>query len=226
MKWIWENNWFMIPVSLFLGVGMAFALMLPYGDEILYLNNIRQEPFNSIFKFLSWCGEYWIWIVVGLAALFWRYRFTLMIALTGLIIPLVFILKDQVGSDRPITYFRETGRVNEVVVVPGENLNAGQTSFPSGHTMSAFGLFSILALIAGRQSRKRVLFLAVLAMAVGLSRIFLVQHFLVDVLGGALLGMAVSGFVWWLNDRPYFQRMTYLDGRLQFPEVIKRSKKD
>ncbi len=215
MKGIWENNWFMIPISLFLGLGMALTLMVPYGDEILFFNDFRREPFNSIFKFLSWCGETWVWIVIGLAALFWRYRFTLLIAMTGLIIPLVFIVKDQVGTDRHITYFREVGRINDVVTVPGEALNTGQTSFPSGHTMSAFGLFSILALIAGRQSKKRVLLLAVLAISVGLSRIFLVQHFLVDVLGGALLGMVVSGFVWWVNDRQYFQQMTWLDGKIR-----------
>ncbi len=225
MKGIWEHDWFMIPVSLFLGMGMALALLVPYGDEILFFNDLRTEPFISIFKFFSWCGETWVWILVGLAALFWRYRFTLLIAITGLIIPFVFILKDKIGTDRPITYFREVGRINDVVTVPGEALNVGQTSFPSGHTMSAFGLFSMLALIAGRQSRKRVLLLAVLAVSVGLSRIFLVQHFLVDVLGGALLGMGVSGFVWWLNGSAYFQQKTWLDERLRLPKLTHFSKK-
>jgi membrane-associated phospholipid phosphatase len=192
------------------------------GGEILYFNDFRVEPFNAIFKFLSWCGETWIWIIVGLAALFWRYRFTLLIAMTGLIIPLVFVVKDKIGADRPITYFREVGKINDVVTVPGEALNTGQTSFPSGHTMSAFGLFSILALIAGRQSRKRVLFLAILAISVGLSRIFLVQHFLVDVLGGALLGMLVSGFVWWLNDQSYFQQQYWMDGRISIPRWTRK----
>lgn len=222
MKGIWENNWFMIPVSLFLGIGIALAIMVPYGDEILYLNDMRREPFVSIFRFLSWCGETWVWVIVGLAALFWRYRFTLLIALTGLIIPLVFVVKDKIGTDRPITYFQKTGKADQVVTIPEVSLNRGQTSFPSGHTMSAFGLFSLLALIAGRQSKKRVLLLAILAIAIGLSRIFLVQHFLVDVLGGAFLGMVVSGFVWWLNGTDYLQQKTYLDGKLSFPVFRKQ----
>jgi membrane-associated phospholipid phosphatase len=222
MKGIWENNWFMIPVSLFLGIGIALAIMVPYGDEILYLNDLRREPFVSVFRFLSWCGESWVWVIVGLAALFWRYRFTLLIALTGLIIPLVFVIKDKIGVDRPITYFQKTGKADQVVTIPEVSLNRGQTSFPSGHTMSAFGLFSLLALIAGRQSKKRVLLLAILAIAIGLSRIFLVQHFLVDVLGGAFLGMVVSGFVWWLNGTDYFQQKTYLDGKLSLPVFKKQ----
>jgi membrane-associated phospholipid phosphatase len=223
MKGIWENSWFMAPVSLFLGLGLALSILVPYGDEILFFNDLRREPFISIFKFFSWCGETWIWVVVGLAAMFWRYRYTLLIALTGIIMPLVFIVKDRVGIDRPITYFQKVGKVDALVTVPEVYLNSGQTSFPSGHTMSAFALFSLLALMAGKQSRKRVLLLAVLAIAVGLSRIFLAQHFLVDTLGGALLGMTVSGFMWWLNDRKYFQQQTYLDERIRlFKRAVDR----
>jgi membrane-associated phospholipid phosphatase len=221
MKAIWENNWFLVPVALFLGFGLTIALLVPYGNEILLFNDLRREPLISVFKFFSWCGETWIWVIIGLLALFYRYRFALLIAMTGLIMPFVFILKDQVGTDRPITYFQKNGRSAAVVVVPQEQLNTGQTSFPSGHTMSAFGLSSLLALMAGPKSRKRVLVLALLAIAVGLSRIFLVQHFLVDVLAGALLGMGVSGFVWWLNGTPFFREKTWLDGKLRFPFWLK-----
>lgn len=214
MKGIWEQRWFMIPAVLFLGAGSAFSLLVPYGDEILYLNDLRREPFISVFKFLSWCGETWILIIIGLAALFWRYRFTLMIALAGIIMLFVYVLKDQVGADRPITYFLNHGKEAAVITVPAVRLNTGQTSFPSGHTMLAFGLYSLLALMAGPKRKKTALSLAVLAIFVGISRIFMVQHFLVDVLGGAVLGMAVSGFVWWLNRRSYFQNKPWMDGRL------------
>lgn len=202
----------MIPVALFFGAGIVFSLVVPYGDEILYLNDLRREPFITVFSFFSWCGETWTWVIVGLAALFWRYRFTLIIATTGLIMPFVYVLKDQVGADRPITYFLNQGKKDAVVTVPEVRLNTGQTSFPSGHTMSAFGLFSLIALFAGPQRKKGALLLAMLAIAVGISRIFLVQHFLVDVLAGALLGMAISGFVWWLYGRPYFKGMGWMDG--------------
>ena len=220
MKGIWAQNWFMIPVCLFLGAGIALVAIVPYGDEILYLNNLRCEPYISIFKFFSWCGEPWIWVIAGLAALFWRFRFTFMIALTGLIMPFVFILKDQVGTDRPLTYFRNSGQETALVTIPELPLNVGQTSFPSGHTMSAFGLYSLLALMAGPKSRNRALLLALTAIAVAISRIFLVQHFLVDVLGGAMLGMAVSGFVWWLNAGAYSQKKAWLDRNLKLPKML------
>ncbi len=130
MKGIWENNWFMIPVSLFFGFGIAMALLVPYGDEILFFNDLRREPFIAIFKFFSWCGESWIWIVIGLAALFWRYRYTLLIALTGLITPFVFILKDNIGTDRPITYFQKEGKIETLVTVPEIVLKYRANQFP------------------------------------------------------------------------------------------------
>jgi membrane-associated phospholipid phosphatase len=215
MKGIWEQPWFFFPVMLFFGIGAVMASQLPYGHEILSMNDWRQEPFITLFRFFSWCGETWMWVVTGLAALFWRYRFALLIATTGLIMPFVFILKDQMGVDRPITYFQKQGMAESVVTIPEVRLNMGQTSFPSGHTMSAFGLCSLLALLAGPQ-RRWTLVLALLAIAIGVSRIFLVQHFLVDVLGGALLGMLVSGLVWRWNQTPYMQQQTRLDGRLRW----------
>jgi membrane-associated phospholipid phosphatase len=215
MKGIWEQPWFFLPVMFFFGIGVVMASRVPYGHEILFMNDWRQEPFITLFRFLSWCGETWMWVVTGLAALFWRYRFALLIATTGLIMPFVFILKDQMGVDRPITYFQKQGMAESVVTIPEVRLNMGQTSFPSGHTMSAFGLCSLLALLAGPQ-RRWTLVLALLAIAIGVSRIFLVQHFLVDVLGGALLGMLVSGLVWRWNQTPYMQQQTRLDGRLRW----------
>ena len=90
----------------------------------------------------------------------------------------------------------------EVIRVPGVELNSGQTSFPSGHTIGAFALYSVLAMIFAETRPRLGVFFALLGAAVALSRIFLVQHFLVDVLGGALLGLLVGELVGWLSRRP------------------------
>jgi membrane-associated phospholipid phosphatase len=215
IKGIWEIKWFSIPVALFFVVGLIYSATFPYGTEILWMNNWRTEPLNSVFHFFSALGEAPTWFIAGATALFWRYRFVLMIALAGLISPFVYVLKDKAAVDRPITYFYKKGMATEVVRVPDVDLNVGQTSFPSGHSMSAFGLYSLLALILYHKNNWILpLLLAFLAIMVGISRIFLVQHFLVDVLGGAFLGLLVSGFVWWLNRLDYFQQFKWLDKSL------------
>jgi membrane-associated phospholipid phosphatase len=80
--------------------------------------------------------------------------------------------------------------------------------------MSAFSLCSLLTLMAGHRRARWGLPLAMLAMLVGVSRIFLVQHFLSDVLAGAFLGLLLSGAVWRWGDSAFLQKIKGLDGRL------------
>jgi membrane-associated phospholipid phosphatase len=68
-------------------------------------------------------------------------------------------------------------------------------SFPSGHTLNAFVFYVALALILwsvfGRRIGATALIIAVvLAVGVGISRIYLGYHYLTDVVGGLLAGVA------------------------------------
>lgn len=205
------NPWFLWPVLAFLAAGVSLLFFLPYGEEILFLNDYRTEPLNTIFRSITKLGEAPVFVVLGLAALFWRFRLSLLIALAGLVIsPTSYIAKDKIGVDRPVTYFEKSGRREAVVLVPGEHPNGGQTSFPSGHTMAAFGLYGLLALLLSDRRPWIGLLCAVLAISVAISRVFLVQHFLADILGGSIMGLAVASLVWWLDVR-YFQRFGALD---------------
>ncbi|MCB0576311.1 MAG: phosphatase PAP2 family protein [Saprospiraceae bacterium] len=224
MKNIWENPWFTIPVLVFFNAGLLLAFFVPYGDEILYLNGLRHEPFNTAFRLITKLGEVYAFLIAGVALLFWRFRFALLIAITGLIIlPTTYIFKEHFSADRPITFFQEKGMRQSVVTVPGVDLNTGQTSFPSGHTTAAFGLYSILALIAGSRRLRWGIVFAGLAILVAVSRVFLVQHFLADIMAGATLGLLIGSLVWRLNEMPFFRQSGMLDKRIAIGAVERKT---
>ena len=225
MKGVWENKWFAIPVLIFLIACTLLLFLVPYGNEILFFNNWREEPYNTIFRICTALGEGFVYGAIILAAFRWRYRFSLLIALSGmLILPLGYILKDKIAVERPKTFFEHKGIYGEVVVVPEVELNSGRTSFPSGHTMSAFALYSMLTLIMGRRYERWGLFFALLAILVAISRIFLVQHFLADILAGAVAGLVCAQFLWWLNGRPFFQRLAVLDKGIRKKREVRSEK--
>ncbi|MCW5943621.1 MAG: phosphatase PAP2 family protein [Fimbriimonadaceae bacterium] len=70
------------------------------------------------------------------------------------------------------------------------------SSYPSGHTTSAFGIATIVLLLTW-PTRQRWMGLVTLlwAMLVGFSRVYRGVHWPTDVLGGACLGVASSGIV-------------------------------
>ena len=216
MKSAWHNPWFTIPVLLLFNIGLFINYHVPYGDEILYFNVWRVEPLNSLFRFATLLGEVWAYGFFTLWLLFvGRYRYIILILVAGLLVlPLQYYVKDAIGTDRPLTYFEKIERMQEVTRVAGVELNSGKTSFPSGHTIGAFALYSVLAMIFAEKKPRYGAIFALLGAFTALSRIFLVQHFLADVLFGAILGILVGEIVAWLSRAPAFKRAKWLDGNL------------
>ncbi|MEO0341550.1 MAG: phosphatase PAP2 family protein, partial [Bacteroidota bacterium] len=123
------------------------------------------------------------------------------------------VAKKIFHQPRPLAYFRDLGEAEQLTFVEGVKVNQGFTSFPSGHTMAGFALFCFLAL--NLPFKKTAGFgLFCLAMIVGISRIYLVQHFLRDIYLGAILGVALAIGAY------YFQgvlgKKAWLDGHLGF----------
>lgn len=201
---------------LFVAAALWFSLYVPYGAEILLLNPYRQDPLNTFFRAMTLMGEVWAYVLFGLAALLIRFRYTLLITLTGLLSTLVSqVLKMQCFTPRPLTQMQIWGLDYDLVSVPGEPLLAGYNSFPSGHSMAAFALYSLLALITGRTLPLLGLLFSWTAILVGISRIFLAQHFLADVLGALVFGLLISDLVWQV-DRRFWSKAGFLDRRLNF----------
>jgi membrane-associated phospholipid phosphatase len=215
MRNFWENPWFTIPVLLFFMVGLGVVFSVPYGYEIIYFNAWRQEPLNTFFRFCSQLGEAPVYYIAGIFALFIRFRWALLIFLMGLfLLPFAYYVKDVIGTERPMTYFAGQGIIHLIKIVPDVKLYSGYTSFPSGHTMSAFAFYGLLAMFLHRKDQWVGAILAYTAILVGVSRIYLVQHFMMDVLGGASIGLGIAWCFYHLHQTKWLQDLDYLDSGL------------
>ena len=68
-----------------------------------------------------------------------------------------------------------------------------QFAFPSGHTTTAFVFFTLLALHFKKISVQILAAIAVIG--VGLSRVYLMAHWIPDVMAGGVLGLVIALFV-------------------------------
>lgn len=100
----------------------------------------------------------------------------------------VQLIKNFVSAARPRLYF-EAGTYLHFI----DGVSLGNYSgFPSGHTATAFAIATVLVLMISNKKLQWPVFLA--ALLAGYSRIYLAQHFLLDVIVGMLLG-TVSGII-------------------------------
>ena len=94
------------------------------------------------------------------------------------------LLKRFFQQPRPQLYFQENA-FNYLHYVKGVTLY-NSNSFPSGHTTTAFATAAVLVLVF--KKNKIAIPCLILACLVGYSRIYLAQHFLQDVIMGAIIG--------------------------------------
>jgi membrane-associated phospholipid phosphatase len=169
------------------------ALQIVYFQSVIALWVNRHWSFGAdyFFRYVTYLGDGVFCILLGVTLFFVRRRrlgvlVLLAYALSGLLAQLIknFGFPD---APRPSEYF--WSMMSQIHKVSGVDLLQWH-SFPSGHTASAFAVFGTLAYLVGNQSVKFIFF--VLALAVGYSRMYLFQHFLVDVWIGSLLGLATS----------------------------------
>lgn len=121
---------------------------------------------------------------------------------------LVQVLKWYWNMPRPVTYFTNLyGSADMLPLLDGMVMRQWH-SFPSGHTATFFVFFTMACLFLTQQSPFRasantsrmakamsiILPVAcfICALAGGYSRIYLSQHFLLDVCGGAFIGVLVA----------------------------------
>ena len=169
---------------------LAFLLMLAsylHTREavFLWLNTDMGVIGDNLFNFCSHLAEGWIWIPYFIFLFGWFKKDAVFILLNFFISTLLTqIPKNFIWSklSRPMA---SSIPHDQIHTVPGVEMNLW-SSFPSGHTATAFTLFLLTIYLFDQ--KKLILIGLIYAMLCGYSRIYLGQHFLTDVLAGALLG--------------------------------------
>jgi len=197
-----DNRYFLYFFLCWLLLAGYFLLTLDKGDAIIFFSQNHSTFLNQFFIFATQLGEEGIYIFTILGCLFIRFRYSFLFLLTGgLVAILSFLAKSFFKYDRPFTFFDKQNLLEKLDFIDGIYILKGATSFPSGHTMSAFAVYGLIFLLLPVAYKKwGALPLLLLAVLVANSRVYLVHHFLMDVYLGSILGLLVAWFVY------YFQR--------------------
>ncbi|KOH42603.1 hypothetical protein NC99_45580 [Sunxiuqinia dokdonensis] len=170
----------------FLIVGIVVILTTNHGDVVLFFNRYSGEKWDGLMQFLTDLGLGTVVAGVMAALLFWKVRF----GFTGLLslgfVAIFTNLGKKVLFDdraRPFNYFYYDD-FHRFIYTAELNYHY---SFPSGHSMTIFAAMSLFAVLAGKQWAGVVFFIA--ALVIGFTRIYLLQHFFLDVYVGSVLGV-------------------------------------
>lgn len=173
------------------------ALGIGRGPDVILINGLHNPVLDNVFTFVTRLGEGWIFVPFFVLSLFRRFAWSvvcLVVAaghgiLSSIVKRLIFphVMRPAGVLDNDLLYF-----------VPGVEVHT-QYSFPSGHTATIFCAAVFASLLF--RNRTAAIVLMLVALLVGISRVYLLQHFLLDVAGGALLGTAVSLVTWYLIER-------------------------
>jgi len=210
-----RGHWFLLPSVILLLAATIVSMVMPRETIYMAINRCHTPFLDVLFRAWTFLGDGLGALVIVLIMLMIRIQYTIILfagyAISGIAAQLIKRLFFS-HVPRPVKYFELQGLDVDLYLVPGVELHSWY-SFPSGHSATAFALFFGLSLIL--KAKWAQLLALVLAAGVAYSRIYLSQHFLMDVVGGAMIGMLAGYLGWWWIKR-YDRRWL----RKSLPELL------
>lgn len=168
----------------------APILFYPKENFSLWLNSLNKPILDSFFYYITYLGDGLVFIPVFIFLLFRSYvlsgLFAFFVAFEAFIVQLVLKRGVFAGMERPSAYIPNFEELHQVAGVDLYALN----TFPSGHTQSVF-LVAFFLVLGFKKGPWLSFLLLALAAFTGLSRVYILQHFFVDVWFGALIGLGI-----------------------------------
>jgi membrane-associated phospholipid phosphatase len=206
---LYRQRYFLIPFLILIIAGFSLMLIFTKSELFLLINDRHTNFFDHFFKLNTWLGDGWMTVVMFFVMLFFKYRFAVLTALAYAYSSLaVQILKRLFNAPRPVKFFEDIAPIR---TIDGYTMHEWN-SFPSGHTASAFTLAVVLSYLLPYKHSHWILI--PLAALTAFSRVYLAQHFMEDIIAGALLAVIMTfQLIWWLDNTKWYHSEK-LDGRL------------
>jgi membrane-associated phospholipid phosphatase len=180
-----SNKEFYISFILIWFLGLYFQICFTQFDLSLWVNGWHTSFLDLFMVYLTYAGDGILLVVCGFVIILVKPRYWLLVTVSLTIPSLITqLLKHFVFENeyRPVVMMKN---IHSLYFVPGVEMNQFN-SFPSGHTTAAFSLYTLLALLT--PSKKIGFLWVIIAALVSISRVYLLQHFWVDIMTGALIG--------------------------------------
>lgn len=194
LKFLFNKNlFFFIPYLLFLIAGLFIILFTDKEYVNIYLNRIHNNFYDTLFQTFTFFGNgiFIIAILIPFLILFkvkYALQCSFVYSISGLIAQLIKHLTDL---PRPLLYLQQKGTLESLNLYIINNTDIFfYHSFPSGHSATAFSFCLLLSLIIKQKFYGAIFF--VIALFIGLSRVYLLQHFFIDIYIGSIIGVLTT----------------------------------
>jgi len=154
----------------------------------LVINQYHLPYLDVYFKYITHLGDGLTLAVLLLILLFSNYTLAIITSFS-IVFQSIFVSLFKrwlfKGLERPLAFFDESISLH---LVDGVDVHSYNT-FPSGHTATGFTLFALILLMFKNRTVILSTLLFFFAFSVGFSRVYLMQHFVIDAYFGALIGV-------------------------------------
>jgi membrane-associated phospholipid phosphatase len=206
-KLIHEHRFFLGVFAIYIVFGAFSFLIYKQGAETLFFDRHHTFGRDRVFVFITHLAEGLTLTVIGIVLFFTRLKYFFLYLIDLAVVSIVItVLKVNFFPDRvrPALFFSGQYKLHFAEGIPVLTVY----SFPSGHTAVAFAVAFLLAIFIKRTWVSMVLLC--IALLVGLSRMYLMEHFWIDVYFGSLTGIIITLLVYIGLQKP----MIHSDSRL------------
>lgn len=192
-----KNIGFLNHYMLFIVFGLIAVLWFSKGDIVLLLNQNSTNRLDLFFMNYTHLGLGIMFLFVFIAMLFVRFFYAIVSVYNLILNGILTYLFKQVffhGIPRPTKYFDQSQFYH---LINGFDYHSNN-SFPSGHTLTAFAIATFLAIVIRNKNWSALLFFY--ALLVGISRMYLLQHFFIDIYVGSALGLLSTFLAFYVGE--------------------------